>query len=178
MRGLVERFCSNGNVDPDRVHDIKVAVTEAANNAAQHAYVGGPPGPVTLVAWLESEALLLELRDEGRGMAPRIDSPGAGLGIPMMGRLADQLYITAGPGGNGTIVRMRFGAHSAGGDRASLIRFRTPRAGGDSRKIVAWLLSAKNEWRGTRRCSARLTSEQRDGRSATLPAARASSTYA
>jgi serine/threonine-protein kinase RsbW len=117
MRGLVERFCSNGTVDPDRVHDIKVAVTEAANNAAQHAYVGRSPGPVTLVAWLESEALLLELRDEGRGMAPRIDSPGAGLGIPMMGRLADQLDITAGPGGNGTIVRMRFGAHSAGGDR-------------------------------------------------------------
>jgi serine/threonine-protein kinase RsbW len=117
LRGLVERFCSNGTVDPDRVHDIKVAVTEAANNAAQHAYVGRSPGPVTLVAWLESEALLLELRDEGRGMAPRIDSPGAGFGIPMMSRLADQLDITAGPGGNGTIVRMRFGARSAGGDR-------------------------------------------------------------
>jgi anti-sigma regulatory factor (Ser/Thr protein kinase) len=112
MRGLVERFCSQGGIDPDRVTDIKLAVTEAANNAAQHAYVGRSPGPVTLVAWLELEDVLIELRDEGRGMAPRIDSPGAGWGIPIMGRIADRLDITAGPGGDGTIVRMRFGARS------------------------------------------------------------------
>jgi serine/threonine-protein kinase RsbW len=110
MRGVVEGFCSKSTVDPGRVNDIKLAVTEAANNAAQHAYVGRSPGPVTLVAWLEFEDVLIELRDEGRGMSPRIDSPGTGLGLPIMGRLADQLDITAGPGGDGTIVRMRFRA--------------------------------------------------------------------
>jgi anti-sigma regulatory factor (Ser/Thr protein kinase) len=109
MRALVERFCSQGSIDPGRATDIKLAVTEAANNAAQHAYVGRCPGPVTLVAWLEVQDVLIELRDEGRGMAPRVDSPGTGLGLPIMGRLADQLDITAGPGGDGTIVRMRFG---------------------------------------------------------------------
>jgi serine/threonine-protein kinase RsbW len=108
MRGLIELFCSKGNVDPDRVYDIKLAVTEAANNAAQHAYVGRSPGPITLVAWLELEDVLIELRDVGGGMAPRVDSPGTGMGLPMMGRLADQLDIRAGPGGTGTIVRMRF----------------------------------------------------------------------
>ena len=110
MRGVVEGFCSKSTVEHGRVDDIKLAVTEAANNAAQHAYVGRSPGPVTLVAWLELEDVLIEIRDKGRGMAPRIDSPGTGLGLPIMGRLADQLDITAGPGGNGTIVRMRFRA--------------------------------------------------------------------
>jgi serine/threonine-protein kinase RsbW/stage II sporulation protein AB (anti-sigma F factor) len=109
MRGLIEGFCSKINVDPGRVHDIKLAVTEAATNAVRHAYVGRSPGPVTLVAWQESsEELMVELRDEGRGIAPRIDGRGLGLGLPLMGKLADQLDVTAGPDGTGTTVRMRF----------------------------------------------------------------------
>jgi hypothetical protein len=48
----------------------------------------------------------------------------------MMARLADQLDITAGPGGNGTIVRMRFGAHSARRGQAIADSFSQPASRG------------------------------------------------
>jgi serine/threonine-protein kinase RsbW/stage II sporulation protein AB (anti-sigma F factor) len=47
------------------------------------------------------------VRDHGRGMTPRPDSPGLGLGLPLMTRLADAVQISTHPEG-GTEVRMTF----------------------------------------------------------------------
>ena len=40
-------------------------------------------------------------------MAPRHDSPGLGLGLPLVGRVAERVDITAQAGG-GTLVSMSF----------------------------------------------------------------------
>jgi serine/threonine-protein kinase RsbW len=96
------------------VEDIGLAVSEAATNAVLHAYVGTGGGPVLLSATLMDDRVHVVVRDHGRGMTPRPDSPGLGLGLPLMTRLADQVQIATHPEG-GTEVRMTFSVEQAGG---------------------------------------------------------------
>ena len=37
--------------------------------------------------------LVVDVRDNGRGMVPRLDSPGLGLGLPLIAQLTDVLEI-------------------------------------------------------------------------------------
>jgi stage II sporulation protein AB (anti-sigma F factor) len=55
---------------------------------------------------LESE-VQLSISDRGGGMAPRHDSPGLGLGLPLVGRIAERVDISARADG-GTQVSMCF----------------------------------------------------------------------
>ena len=71
-----------------------------------HAYVGLAVGSVTLAAATVQRSLRVTITDEG-GMVPRTDSPGLGLGVRVMGRLADGLEIST-PGPGGTEVCARF----------------------------------------------------------------------
>jgi serine/threonine-protein kinase RsbW len=90
------------------VEDIGLAVSEAATNAVLHAYLeAGRPGPLLLSARLMDDIVHVVVRDHGRGMTPRPDSPGLGLGLPLMTRLADAVQISTHPDG-GTEVRMTF----------------------------------------------------------------------
>ena len=45
--------------------------------------------------------------DSGLGFSPRVDSPGLGLGLPVMAALATRLEITTREAG-GTVVEMAF----------------------------------------------------------------------
>ena len=90
------------------VHDIRLAVGEAATNVVLHAYPAGAPGRMTLEADLDGDALVLSVRDEGCGLQPRADSPGAGLGLAVILRVAQRVRIETPPDG-GTVVRMWFG---------------------------------------------------------------------
>ena len=47
--------------------------------------------------------------DNGRGMQPRADSPGLGLGLPTIASLTTAMDMHAAPGG-GTVVAMTFSA--------------------------------------------------------------------
>ena len=95
-------------VPGELVEDIGLAVSEAATNAVLHAYVGdSEPGPLVLSARLMDDRVHVVIRDHGRGMTPRPDSPGLGLGLPLMTRLADAVQISSHPDG-GTEVRMTF----------------------------------------------------------------------
>jgi len=91
----------------DRLADIALVVSEALTNAAVHAYVSMTPGSMTLVAAVSSASLRVTVTDEGRGMVPRTDSPGLGLGLGVMSRLAEALEISS-PDGQGTEVCLRF----------------------------------------------------------------------
>jgi serine/threonine-protein kinase RsbW len=95
-------------VPSEVVEDISLAVSEAATNVVLHAYTGdSEPGPLVLSARVMDDRVHVVIRDHGRGMTPRPDSPGLGLGLPLMTRLADAVQISSHPDG-GTEVRMTF----------------------------------------------------------------------
>jgi anti-sigma regulatory factor (Ser/Thr protein kinase) len=90
--------------------DVDLAVTEAATNVVVHAYrdrpSGAAPGVLRVAARVEDLALHVNVADDGVGPSPRLDSPGLGLGLGIIARLADVLQIEqANPG---TRVTMRF----------------------------------------------------------------------
>lgn len=95
------------DVSTERLADIVLVVSEALTNASLHAYVGMPRGSMALVAALSRGSLRVTVTDEGRGMIPRTDSPGLGLGLGVMARLTDALEVSS-PGGHGTEVCLSF----------------------------------------------------------------------
>jgi serine/threonine-protein kinase RsbW/stage II sporulation protein AB (anti-sigma F factor) len=83
-----------------RVRDlfaVDLAVSEAVTNAVVHAYrdrhPGAESGQVRITVTVEDGELLVVVSDEGMGLAPRLDSPGAGLGLPLMATLADRFEV-------------------------------------------------------------------------------------
>jgi anti-sigma regulatory factor (Ser/Thr protein kinase) len=93
---------------PDQaLADIKLAVTEACTNVVVHAYPDGREGPLEVQATLSGEQLTVVVRDEGQGITPRPDSPGLGLGLPLIASLADTVQLGRDEEGR-TEVRMGF----------------------------------------------------------------------
>jgi anti-sigma regulatory factor (Ser/Thr protein kinase) len=87
---------------------IALAVSEAATNVVLHAYLdhdGG--GEIKVLAFIEGRTLRIVIRDHGRGMTPRRDSPGLGLGLPLIAQLADEVRIGS-TNGSGTEIQMDF----------------------------------------------------------------------
>jgi len=104
VRDYAER---NGAADPNAV---ALAVTEAITNAVVHAYVdAAEPGEIEVVLQRvpDDDAIEILVCDEGRGMMPRTDSPGLGLGLPLVATLAERFEVEARTGG-GTRVLMAF----------------------------------------------------------------------
>ena len=87
--------------------DIKLAVTEACTNVVVHAYDEDDVGPLEVTATMGAERLTVVVRDQGRGIVPRPDSPGLGLGLPLIATLAESLELGTGTE-NQTEVRMTF----------------------------------------------------------------------
>jgi len=87
---------------------VRLALTEAAGNVVLHAYRDGDqPGEFEVELRPDGERLDLVVRDQGCGPTPNPDSPGIGMGIPLMSSLSDSLEIQ-GDAGRGTEVRMSF----------------------------------------------------------------------
>jgi len=94
-------------VDPARLPDLTLAVSEAVTNVVLHAYRGGPPGGVHLEVHREAGEVLVVVADDGAGMRPRPDSPGLGFGLPLIARLSASLEVSTGDAG-GTRLCMTF----------------------------------------------------------------------
>lgn len=108
LREDLGAFLTDLGVAGDRCFDIKLAVTEAANNVLQHAYrERRAPGLLTVEAHAHRGRVVVTIRDDGSGPAPRSDSPGAGLGMPLMASLSDDVVIRHGDRG-GTHVELAF----------------------------------------------------------------------
>ena len=106
-RAAVREFAHEQGVEPDVVFDVALAVTEAVTNAVLHAFVDRPPGMIRVAAMTGLDALTVIVTDDGRGMRPRADSPGLGLGLPTIGRLAALVDLRV-PQGGGTELSMTF----------------------------------------------------------------------
>lgn len=93
--------------------DIALAITEATTNVVLHAYRDHEvPGQVTIEADVGGDHVSFIVRDEGSGLAPRVDSPGLGLGLGLIAQVADSADVRA-PEGGGTEVVMRFNVSRA-----------------------------------------------------------------
>jgi serine/threonine-protein kinase RsbW len=89
LGGLAEAFA----VPEPKLSDIRLAVTEACANVVVHAYPDGHYGPMEVIASKEQDTLTVLVRDWGRGIGPRPDSPGLGLGLSLIAALADSLQL-------------------------------------------------------------------------------------
>lgn len=89
LGGLGEAFA----VPEQKLSDVRLAVTEACANVVVHAYPEGQEGPMEVVASMRDGSLTVLVRDWGRGIGPRPDSPGLGLGLSLIAALAEQLQL-------------------------------------------------------------------------------------
>ena len=111
--GVAELARRGGGVE-DLVDAVRLAVSEAVTNAVLHAYADREtPGPLNVEAWIDGDALLVLVCDHGGGMRPRPDTPGLGLGLPLVAQLADDFRVEERPG-SGTKVSMRFSLDGSG----------------------------------------------------------------
>jgi serine/threonine-protein kinase RsbW/stage II sporulation protein AB (anti-sigma F factor) len=81
------------------IDDVAVAlcVSEAVTNAVVHGYRdrADADAAIELHAWEQDGGLCVVVRDFGQGLAPREDSPGLGLGMPLMSSMADRCAFAA-----------------------------------------------------------------------------------
>lgn len=105
-RRAIREFLHAHGADPRALGDVLLALSEVVTNAVVHGYRGGE-GEVRVAAEHDHDELVLSVADHGGGMAPRTDSPGLGLGLPLVGRVAERVDISAEAGG-GTLVSMCF----------------------------------------------------------------------
>jgi serine/threonine-protein kinase RsbW len=98
----------------EAIEDIKVAISEACNNAVQYAYTDKKNNFFNISFLIELTALTITVSDTGIGFNP--DSPPQraitdndihlGMGLKFIQQLMDKVKITSLPG-QGTIVQMR-----------------------------------------------------------------------
>ena len=80
-------------VDEETLSNIRLAVTEACTNVVVHAYPDDQEGTLEVLATLRDEKLEVVVRDEGPGIGPRPDSPGLGLGLPLIASLTESVQL-------------------------------------------------------------------------------------
>jgi serine/threonine-protein kinase RsbW len=95
-------------VDEQTLYNIRLAVTEACTNVVVHAYPDGEEGQLEILATLQEEKLVVVVRDEGPGIGPRPDSPGLGLGLPLIASLTESVQLGRDDEDERTEVRMTF----------------------------------------------------------------------
>jgi serine/threonine-protein kinase RsbW len=89
---------------------VALAVTEAATNVVLHAYIDQvTPGLLEVQGRRDSGGLVISVQDTGRGLLPRLDSPGLGVGLAMMQHFAAEVTFVGPPQRpRGTEVRLIF----------------------------------------------------------------------
>jgi len=89
---------------------VDLAVSEAVTNAVIHAYrdrdPAAAPGRVRLLLAICRSSVSIVVADDGVGMSPRPDSPGLGLGLPVIASVCDRLEVRQRT--DGTEVHMGF----------------------------------------------------------------------
>jgi serine/threonine-protein kinase RsbW len=122
-RDRVTAWVDQLDLSGEHRYAIQTVVTEAVGNVVVHAYRdrSDDPGDVRVQGVAGNAHVTLCIEDAGIGMGPRLDSPGLGMGLPLMARLADHLEIICMPAREaGTEVRMSFDLGEDGAARSQL----------------------------------------------------------
>jgi serine/threonine-protein kinase RsbW len=107
MRREVAAFALRAGMDDDGVGSVRLAVSEAATNAVVHAYrEHDDEGELRVRAFIDARELVVIVCDTGIGIAPRPDSPGLGLGMPLMASMTTRFQVVSA--GRGTEIHMAF----------------------------------------------------------------------
>jgi serine/threonine-protein kinase RsbW len=114
IRREIAAFAQRCGMSPQGVDAVRLAVSEAATNAVIHAYRDSE-GDLSVRAGVENGELVVVVADRGVGLAPRGDSPGLGLGMPLMASVTSRFRIVSR--GAGTEVHMAFPLDGSGGAR-------------------------------------------------------------
>jgi anti-anti-sigma factor len=96
-----------GMGEQDRV-GVMVAVGEACANAAEHAYRGTEPGPMSVSAHVDVDGVLtVTVRDEGHWRPPDRDPGDRGRGLLIMRQLVDTVTFDEQPRGTTVTLGVR-----------------------------------------------------------------------
>jgi anti-sigma regulatory factor (Ser/Thr protein kinase) len=109
-RALAE-YCTAHGAARATTDRVLLSVSEAVTNALVHAYrhVERPGDErIELEASCDDDSLHVVVRDFGCGMSPRLDSPGLGLGLPLIAASTVSVHIDAPPEGGRTEISMEF----------------------------------------------------------------------
>lgn len=116
-RHSVVAHLRDAGVGDAQLADIALVVSEAVSNVINHAYPGGEPGEFRLSADLGADdELRVAVADDGAGMVPRPDTPGLGLGLPLIASLTERFDVRTMPAG-GTCLTAFFRVQRAGAAR-------------------------------------------------------------
>jgi serine/threonine-protein kinase RsbW/stage II sporulation protein AB (anti-sigma F factor) len=105
LRRVIADLAERCGMTADEIGDARLAVSEAATNAVVHAY-RERPGELHLHACIERGELKVIIADDGDGLLPRTDSPGLGLGLPIMSAVSERCEVVSGP--DGTEIHLAF----------------------------------------------------------------------
>ena len=111
LRSDVAAFAKRCGMDDDGISSLKLAVSEAATNAVVHAYRASE-GHLQVRAEVVDADLVVVVTDTGSGLAPRDDSPGLGLGMPLMASVTKRFRVVTKE--RGTEVHMAFALRNGG----------------------------------------------------------------
>jgi serine/threonine-protein kinase RsbW len=93
--------------------DLKLAVTEACGNVVRHAYPDAE-GDVVVSYAVDGDRLVVTIEDQGVGIerdgwdgaTSSVTQHDGGMGMAIMRAVVDDLVVSAGADGRGTVVRM------------------------------------------------------------------------
>jgi len=103
LRHSLATWLEGVEVVPELARDVVLATSEAAANAAEHAYGFDGEGLVRVAAWMEADEVVVSVSDEGTWREPDPDSE-RGRGRTIMEALIRDVTIDRGD--DGTRVRM------------------------------------------------------------------------
>ena len=120
---MIVDVCRRLALPPHATSDVSIAVTEACANVVVHAYVEGVEGEVELHVTTSGDELHVLVRDRGPGVVPRLDSPGAGFGLPLIAALTSRFELRRPPGEEVTELEMTFPLSEGEGPNRATLEF-------------------------------------------------------
>ena len=94
-----------GFSDSEFVGGVALALSEAVGNVIQHAYPNGA-GDIDVSMLSNDHEIVITVADTGVGIDNAADSPGLGIGLQLIGRIATTWTISSDA--SGTAITMRF----------------------------------------------------------------------